>query len=105
MNCGYRCPEHNAAIGGEPGSQHTLGKAADVTLYSAAGAPLTVMQMYLCAMKVPVFAAGGVGVYPEQRFIHVDVRGTMARWGKVGGKYVTAAAALQIPQSAPSRNI
>lgn len=29
VTSGYRCPELNAAIGGAPASQHTLGEAAD----------------------------------------------------------------------------
>ena len=30
VNSGYRCPKHNAAVGGVTGSQHLLGQAADV---------------------------------------------------------------------------
>ena len=31
VNSGYRCPQLNKAIGGAKTSQHTLGKAADIT--------------------------------------------------------------------------
>lgn len=94
VHCGYRCEAHNAAIGGEKGSQHTKGKAADVTMYSGSGAALSAKEMYLAAMKVPVFVMGGVGVYPQKKFMHVDVRGTAARWGSVKGRYTSAAEAL-----------
>ena len=94
VHCGYRCAVHNAAVGGEANSQHLLGKAADITLYAGSVMPLSMSQMYLCAMKVPIFAMGGVGVYPEQKFMHVDVRGHSSRWGKIGGKFTTAAYAL-----------
>jgi len=30
INSGYRCPDHNAAVGGVSNSQHTKGTAADV---------------------------------------------------------------------------
>ena len=30
LTCGYRTPEHNAAIGGVPDSAHTKGMAADI---------------------------------------------------------------------------
>ena len=32
VNCGYRCPSHNAEVGGVPNSQHMLGTAADITI-------------------------------------------------------------------------
>ena len=30
VNCGFRCPIHNSAVGGVANSQHTRGEAADV---------------------------------------------------------------------------
>ena len=30
ITSGYRCPAHNAAVGGVAGSQHLLGKAVDI---------------------------------------------------------------------------
>ena len=32
VNSGYRCPRHNAAVGGVPNSQHMRGEAADIRL-------------------------------------------------------------------------
>ena len=32
LNCAYRCPTHNAEVGGVPNSQHVLGTAADITI-------------------------------------------------------------------------
>jgi hypothetical protein len=32
INSAYRCFEHNKAVGGVPGSQHTLGLATDLAL-------------------------------------------------------------------------
>lgn len=31
INSGYRCPKHNAAVGGAPMSRHLIGCAADIT--------------------------------------------------------------------------
>jgi hypothetical protein len=31
VNCGYRCPEHNAAVGGAHNSAHLSGQAADIS--------------------------------------------------------------------------
>jgi hypothetical protein len=30
VDCGYRCPAHNAAVGGAPDSAHIEGMAADI---------------------------------------------------------------------------
>ena len=30
LSCAYRCPAHNAEVGGVPNSQHALGNAADI---------------------------------------------------------------------------
>lgn len=82
IDAGYRCPEHNKAVGGVSGSQHLEGKAADIRI-----PPLSVQQMYELALKVQAFANGGIGVYDE-KFIHVDVRDTKARWARVKGEYI-----------------
>ena len=80
---GYRCPEHNAAVGGVKNSQHVEGKAADIKIQG-----LTLQQQYDRAMQVPAFRDGGIGVY-DGGFIHVDVRTNgEARWARVADKYV-----------------
>ena len=79
---GYRCPEHNASVGGVQDSQHILGTAADIRILG-----LSVQAMYDRAKQVPEFAAGGIGVY-DTGFIHVDVRDGKARWSRVRGVYL-----------------
>jgi uncharacterized protein YcbK (DUF882 family) len=79
---GYRCPEHNAEVGGVNGSQHTLGLAADIRI-----AGLTLQQQYDRAKSIPAFFDGGIGVY-DGGFIHVDVRNGKARWARKGGVYL-----------------
>ena len=40
------------------------------------------------ALRVPAFFNSGVGIYPADNFIHVDVgRGAPLRWVRVGGVY------------------
>jgi len=77
INSGYRCPKYNKAIGGEPDSQHTYGKASDIA--SATIKPKVIAD---AAELVPGFKKGGLGRYPS--FTHVDVRGKVARWGSNG---------------------
>ena len=80
VTSGYRCPEHNRAIGGATQSQHLLGTAADISVRG-----MTPAQMYRLAEGVEAFRNGGIGVYPDKGFIHVDVRDGRARWGQLDG--------------------
>lgn len=90
INSGCRCAEHNRRVGGSVNSQHLTGKAADVW------ADIPLMQLYRAALLVPEFQTGGIGVYPEENFLHVDVRGTEAQWGFLGGREVKVETALTI---------
>jgi len=90
ITSGYRCSDHNRAVGGAKQSQHLLGNAADIVVKGR-----SVAEMYELAEQVPAFRDGGIGVYPDMGFIHVDVRNERARWGHLGGKYVTLTKALE----------
>lgn len=69
---GYRCPEHNAEVGGVSNSQHVLGTAADIT-YDG-------IDVDYLAQVAEECGADGIGRYYNQDFVHVDVRGWAARW-------------------------
>ena len=91
---GCRCPAHNRAVGGAKGSLHLAtrdqeGCAADVRIGG-----LGLKEMYRLAQEVPGFYGGGIGLYPGDGFMHVDVRGHEARWAQVKGKYVGIEEAL-----------
>lgn len=81
ITSGYRCPKHNAEIGGVEDSQHTEGTAADC--FSPG---LTPMQLGVAAMKLSAFNKGGVGIYSRPDgtgWTHLDVRNHgPARWIK-----------------------
>ena len=72
VNSGYRCPTHNANVGGAKASQHLKGTAADIWI---GGTDPQLVYDYADAL---IGDAGGVGDYDT--FTHIDVRGYRARW-------------------------
>ena len=73
ISSGYRCPVHNANVGGVRNSFHVQGCAADVLLPDG----VTVDELADIAEKC---GADGIGRYYDQEFVHVDTRGYVARW-------------------------
>lgn len=71
INSGYRCTEHNKAVGGVSNSQHTRGKAADIVVK---GIEPREVAAYAASIGV-----NGIGVY--KTFTHVDTRANKAFWG------------------------
>lgn len=70
VTSGYRCPKHDRAVGtsSSPGfGPHTTGCAADIWIEG-----LTVDQMAALASRA---GFTGIGKYPNQGFVHVDMLG------------------------------
>ncbi len=74
----YRCPEHNAKVGGVTSSQHIKGLAADIQVKNLK--PSDVADLVEHEMVNGKLKQGGVGRYDT--FTHVDFRGYNARWNK-----------------------
>lgn len=70
VSSGYRCVNHDKAVGGSGTGQHTLGKAADICCYGQDGKPIS--------SKIVCCAAQDVGFTGIARindtYTHVDVR-------------------------------
>lgn len=96
---GYRTPHYNKAIGNVPYSRHVYGGAADIYVHRGnsqsgngggwgdAGDVRLLHQAALAVTEQPDrrHLEGGLGLYRANKvrgpFLHVDVRGTAARWG------------------------
>ena len=70
VTSGCRCEAHNRAVGGSEGSQHLLGRAADIVVE---GVPASLVQELARNMQMP-----GIGSYDD--FTHIDSRNGRARW-------------------------
>jgi uncharacterized protein YcbK (DUF882 family) len=92
VNSGYRCPAHpvEAAKAQGPGV-HSRGIAADIR---APG--LSLRALHDAALRIPAFAGGGIGVYPQGNFIHVDTRSGPARWAYLGTRSIPYTKALDL---------
>lgn len=66
VTSGWRCPTHNANVGGVWNSQHCQGTAADI--YTSA---ITARELAELAAEI---GFDGIGWYPYQGFVHVDCR-------------------------------
>ncbi|WP_158625966.1 YcbK family protein [Arsenicitalea aurantiaca] len=67
MNSGFRDPFYNGSVNGAENSYHMKCMAAD---FFIPGVPKN--QLIAFARRLDV--VGGLGCYPGQRFIHIDVR-------------------------------
>jgi uncharacterized protein YcbK (DUF882 family) len=75
INCAYRCPKHNKAVGGVLNSFHCQAMAADIVIQGK-----TPQEAAALADQIPRFHEGGIGIYKSKGFIHVDIRKGLARW-------------------------
>lgn len=73
ITCGYD-PSHS-----NQQSYHKYGMAADIICYISDHEKMALPDLFRGALSVPQFRLGGIGTYAEN-FLHVDVRGSRARW-------------------------
>lgn len=70
ITSGYRCPKHNASVGGTPNSRHTKGQAAD---FYISGIDPAEIAKYAESIGVK-----GIGLYDY--FVHIDTREVKSYW-------------------------
>jgi hypothetical protein len=71
----YRCLKRNAVTSGAVSdSQHTTGRAADISVKG-----LTAAELEAIAVQIPAFAQGGIGRDDVRDMLHVDHRAGRSR--------------------------
>ena len=78
VTSGYRCPEHDKAVGGTSSGQHTKGTAADVCCYGQDGQPIS--SKTVCCKAQDLGFTGIANITNDYIYTHVDVRNTGYRW-------------------------
>lgn len=74
LTSGYRCPEHNKAVGGAEHSFHMQGLAVDI---STVGFAPGEREKLIAYAKDYGFTGIGIG----SNFIHLDIgHGTLTKW-------------------------
>lgn len=71
VDSGCRCTEHNAAVGGKPGSYHLKGEAFDLKADT---------REKRLKIKEGANKVGFHGIGVGRNFIHVDIRKNPASW-------------------------
>ena len=77
VTSGYRCPEHDKAVGGTSSGQHTKGSAADVCCYGQDGQPIS--SKTVCCKAQDLGFTGIANITSSYQYTHLDVR-TGYRW-------------------------
>ncbi|MFN5641054.1 MAG: YcbK family protein [Sphingobacteriales bacterium] len=81
---GYRHPSRNDAVGGATNSMHLYGNALDIRVgdinRDTKADTLDKELVYSILNNTLIGNKGGLGFYPGTMVLHMDVRGTRARW-------------------------
>lgn len=91
VTSGLRCEAHNEAVGGVKHSYHRAGMAADIVIGDNCPSVSPVWaggRILQTARKLGLLRIGAIGIYPDRKFIHVDIReGTFTSWLNIKGEY------------------
>ena len=77
VTSGYRCPEHDKAVGGTSSGQHIKGTAADICCYGQDGQPIS--SKTVCCKAQDLGFTGIANITSSYQYTHLDVR-TSAKW-------------------------
>lgn len=79
ITSGYRCTQHDKAVGGNGSGQHTLGNAADIICYDSKNVPIN--SKIVCCVAQDLDFRGIANIDNTYTYTHVDVRPTGMWYG------------------------
>lgn len=79
ISSGYRCPTHNKAVGGGPGSRHVKGMAADFACYDKNGTIIKSSKVACALEDLGVFGIG-LNCGGNMNYTHADSRESTEKW-------------------------
>ena len=84
IHCGFESDGH------AKDSQHKTGNAVDFHVQCAMSFAAQIERLEKILKELQVFNRVGLGIYPtwNNPGFHLDVRGSFARWGRIGDTYV-----------------
>ena len=77
VTSGFRCVDHDKAVGGTGTGQHTKGNAADICCYGQDGQPIS--SKVVCCKAQDIGFTGIANITAAYIYTHVDVR-TGSKW-------------------------
>lgn len=72
ITSGYRCANHDRAVGGNGSGQHTVGTAADFTCYGEDGNQID--SKYVCCAMQDIGFKGIANINSSRLYVHGDMR-------------------------------
>jgi len=81
VSSAWRTKAHNAKVGGAASSQH-LVFATDIVPTFPDGDEVSLREDRVRSLAAAADYEGfeGIGIYPQKGFVHLDLRGSRARW-------------------------
>lgn len=72
VSSGFRCPEHDVAVGGKGTGKHTQGLAADIICYNSEG--IMISSKYVCCKAQDIGFRGIANINQAYTSTHLDMR-------------------------------
>lgn len=80
IHSGPRCKNYNKEVTGSKTSEHLIVDNEDVDVVDFHVVDVSTKELHMYVKSLPYANLLGIGYYPKDGFVHVDLRGYPARW-------------------------